>query len=241
MSDVARKSQVDVVIQRVKRLILDGDLVPGDQLPIEKELASEFGVSRGSLREGVSALAIMGVLETRQGAGTFVTSLDATRLFAPVGFLVDLQRGAAAEHLHAVRRVLETEAAGLAALLMGPEVMAEAAMILDRFEGALESGASADHELLLALDIQFHQLVAMSSGNLVLGSLIEVLAGRSFRGRLRRAIAEENAEWATLAEHRSILRALTERSPDRARVRMANHLLVVEEFLKDRQAPVGRQ
>src|SRR5689334_4268474 len=79
-------SQTDVVVYGIKKMILDGELSPGDQLPIEKDLAPRLGVSRGSLREGVRALSIMGVLETRRGAGMFVTSLDASLLLAPMGF-----------------------------------------------------------------------------------------------------------------------------------------------------------
>ena len=90
-----------------------------------------LGVSRGSLREGVRALAIMGVLDTRQGDGTYVTSLDSELLLAPMAFLVDLQSPEHRLDLHAVRRVLESEAAARAALRISPEELAAAAAILD--------------------------------------------------------------------------------------------------------------
>ena len=64
------------IIQEIKRLVLDGVLGPGSRLPVEKDLAARLGVSRGSLREGVRALVHLGVLETRQGDGTYVTELD---------------------------------------------------------------------------------------------------------------------------------------------------------------------
>jgi GntR family transcriptional regulator, transcriptional repressor for pyruvate dehydrogenase complex len=230
-----RRSQTDVVVHRVKRMIVEGALGPGDQLPVEKDLALQLGVSRGSLREGVSALSIMGVLETRQGAGTFVTRLDASLLLAPMSFMVDLQSGTGGEQLHSVRRVLEAEAASRAALLMTPEVLSEASVLLDRFESAL-SARVIDHEAILDWDIEFHRLIATSCGNHVLSALIDAFASRSVRGRLWRAIADDTAELATLAEHRAIWRALADRSPDGARVRMANHLLAVEDFLKDRPA-----
>ena len=72
-------------------MITTGRLRPGSRLPVEKDLAVELGVSRGSLREGVRALALMGVLETRQGDGTYVTALDPSSLLAPLSVLVDLQ------------------------------------------------------------------------------------------------------------------------------------------------------
>lgn len=68
-------SQTDVVVQGIRSLIVEGKLRPGDRLPVEKDLAGAL-VSRNPLREGVRALSVMGVLETRQGAGTYVTALD---------------------------------------------------------------------------------------------------------------------------------------------------------------------
>ena len=61
-------SQTDVVIRGIKDMIIRGDLGPGDRLPVEKELAGTFGVSRGPLREGVRALVLLGVLGTRRAA-----------------------------------------------------------------------------------------------------------------------------------------------------------------------------
>lgn len=118
-TDGPAPSRTDRVVEAVTRMVLDGRLAPGDRLPVEKELATELGVSRGSLREGMRALAVLGVVEIRQGDGTYVTSLDPALLVGPLGLLVDLQGLAApahTTHVHAVRRLLETEVAGLAAL-----------------------------------------------------------------------------------------------------------------------------
>ena len=90
-------------------MLTRGELHPGSRLPVEKDLAAQLGVSRGSLREGVRALATLGVLETRQGDGTYVTALDPRQLLSPLGFLADLQQPAHAADLLAVRRVLESE------------------------------------------------------------------------------------------------------------------------------------
>src|SRR6185312_14328886 len=111
----AGQSQTDVVLQGIKHMITTGTLGPGSRLPIEKDLAVSLGVSRGSLREGVRALCIMGVLETRQGDGTYVTSLDSRLLLAPMGFMIDMQTAEHRRDLHGVRRILESEAAARAA------------------------------------------------------------------------------------------------------------------------------
>lgn len=226
-------SQTDVVVYGIKKMIIDGRLAAGDRLPIEKDLAVELGVSRSSLREGVRALSVMGVLETRQGAGTYVTSLDPSLLLAAMGFVVDLQNTKSAANLHSVRRILETEAAGLAARTITDLELETAQGWLDKSEAAMGAGP-IDHEAILECDIQFHRLIASCSGNPVLAALIEALASQTVRGRLWRAISDEGAQHAALAEHRAILKALRDREPDRARLRMANHLLAVEEFLHDR-------
>lgn len=226
----AGMSQTDVVVYGIKRMILDGELAPGDKLPIEKDLAPRLGVSRGSLREGVRALSIMGVLETRQGAGMFVTSLDASLLLTPMNFVVDLQPSGA-QHVHSVRRVLETDAAGRAARVISDDELARAGRILDQAEAAIRD---VDHDGVLEADMAFHKLIATASGNPVLAALIEALSSRTVRGRMWRAISDENADAATALEHRAILRALAERDPAAAQIRMANHLLEVENFLQDR-------
>ncbi|QIG41181.1 FadR family transcriptional regulator [Microbacterium sp. 4R-513] len=224
-------SQTDVVVYGIKKMILDGELAPGDQLPIEKDLAPRLGVSRGSLREGVRALSIMGVLETRRGSGMYVTKLDASLLLAPMGFVVDLQQTAGAQHVHSVRRVLETDAAARAAMRITESELEEADRILGEAERAIEA---VDHEAVLEADMAFHKLIATASGNPVLQALIEALSSRTVRGRMWRAIADENADRATALEHRAILRALAEGDPLAAQTRMSNHLLEVESFLRAR-------
>ena len=134
----------------------------------------------------------MGVLETRQGDGTYVTSLDASLLLAPMAFLVDLGTEADAFHLQAVRRVLETEAAGRAAQLITDAAIGEASDILAQVEPLLTS-TSDDHFMRSSRPTSRSIVVAHASGNPALEALIEALATRTVRGRLWRAISEEGA------------------------------------------------
>jgi GntR family transcriptional repressor for pyruvate dehydrogenase complex len=239
-SDLARKpvpiptrSQTDVVVEGIKLMITSGKLGPGSRLPIEKELAVELGVSRGSLREAVRALAIMGVLETRQGDGTYVTSLQAGLLLAPMSFLVDLHGEADASHLQSVRRVLETESAGRAALLIDDDALAEASDILTAVAPLIMASTEHDFEAFIQSDIAFHRVIARSSGNPALEALIEALATRTVRGRLWRAITEEGSLPTTHREHLGILQSLRQHDPEAARLRMGTHLLAVQDFMRD--------
>ncbi|WP_202817617.1 FadR/GntR family transcriptional regulator [Kribbella sp. ALI-6-A] len=236
-ADKARKpgvSQTDVVVQSVRQMIIDGRLRSGDRLPIEKELAAALGVSRNALREGVRALSMMGVLETRQGDGTYVTTLDPSMLLAPMGFVVDLQDGTGTHHLHAVRRMLETEAAASAARQIEPAELDAAAELLRLNEAELRR-ADPNHEAVIENDIAFHAIIADAARNPVLAALINALGGRTMRDRLRRSITQPGADETAHREHLSILAALTTHDPDRARTRMAAHLFTVEDYLLETQ------
>jgi GntR family transcriptional repressor for pyruvate dehydrogenase complex len=224
-------SQTDVVIQELKRLVLDGVLGPGSRLPIEKDLAAQLGVSRGSLREGVRALVYLGVLETRQGAGTYVTELDASRLLSPIGFLAELTTPGNAEQLLGVRRVLEAESAALAASAIDAEGLESLTEALQRADAALHP-TGTDVEAFLEADTDFHVRIARSTGNPALAALIENLIGRTERTRVIRAMSDRGAVHATQSEHYAILTELQRHDPQRARIRMEAHLLGVEEFAK---------
>lgn len=229
------RSQTDVVVHGIREMILGGELGPGDRLPIEKDLAPRFAVSRGSLREGVRALAQLGILETRQGSGTFVTELLPQTLLAPVGFVAELQPGASPRDLQAVRRILETGAIRTAALRITDEQLAAAADAVHAGAAALD-GAIPDYDAAMRADMAFHGVLAEASGNAVLASLIEALASRTVRSRLWRALVDSAAAADAVEEHRAILAAVRAGDPEAAAVRMAGHLLSVEEFL-ERHAP----
>lgn len=225
----AGSSRSDHVIDIVKNLIASGELRAGDRLPVEKELAARWGVSRGSLREAVRSLAALGVLETRQGDGTYVTQLDPGSLLRPLEFWADLQQVSQSAELLAVRRVLETESAGLAAVRLTEEELARLDDVLTGIEEGMATGR-LDPETFIDTDAEFHRTIAAASGNGALAALIDSLMTRTLRGRLWRAITERASVDEAHAEHRAILAALRTRDAEHARVRMAAHLLGVEVF-----------
>jgi DNA-binding FadR family transcriptional regulator len=226
-------SQTDVVVQTIKSMITRGELRAGSRLPIEKDLAVTLGVSRGSLREGVRALAIMGVLETRQGDGTYVTSLDSELLLAPMAFMVDLQSPEHRHDLHAVRRVLESEAAARAALHITPEQVATARAELDGVRAAVFASPVTEHEAVMDADIAFHRIIAKASDNQALAALIDALADRTLRARRSIGVQHEEQIRTAFHDHVGILEAVTAGDPDRARLLMSHHLLAIEDFVHE--------
>lgn len=224
------RSQTDNVIEGIKGMIARGELGPGSRLPVEKELASQIGVSRGSLREGVRALAALGVLESRQGDGTYVTALDPQSLLTPLGFMADLQQPAHATDLLAVRRILEAESVALAATRLTEAELAELDAVLSVVDRILENDPDMDLEGFIDADTRFHRIIAHASGNPALAAVIDALVGRTFRARLWRALTHRGSVREAQAEHRAILAELVRRDPARARIRMQVHLMAVEDF-----------
>ena len=227
-------ARTDDVIDAIKAMIMSGELSPGDRLPVEPDLAAQLDVSRSSLREGVRSLIAMGVLEARQGAGTYVTSLDIRLLFAPMEFVSDLHHQDPVEFLQ-VRRILECEAVAQAAMLMDPEEVRTAQGWVDRARLLAEGPGPTDHEALLDCDQAFHHVIAEACGNQALAALLSVFAGRTWRLRSLRSEADARAGDLAVREHQAILDAVRAGDPERARVLMHVHLLGVEDFARHSQ------
>ncbi len=216
----------DDAIDRIKQMIVFGDLRPGDRLPKEADLAERLGLSRNSLREAVRALSLINVLDVRQGDGTYVTSLEPQLLLEALSFIVDFHRDDTVLHFFEVRRILEPAAASRAAQHMSDDEIADLAGILD----ALEDDASV--EALVANDLKFHQRIAEGSGNPVLTSLLDTLSAPTTRARIWRGLTQEGAVARTREQHNAIYQAIAARQPDVARAWATVHIAGVEDWLR---------
>lgn len=226
---------IETTIDTIKQMIMDGELQPGQKLPVEKDLAEQLGVARNTLREAVRALIAMRVLQTRQGDGTYVTSLSPDLLLGGMSFVADLHvDGGAGEFLH-VRRILEPEATALAATRIPATDLARLGDLLDEAE-QLAADSQIDHGKLVAIDEDFHSLINSHCGNTVLAAIIANMSGRTTRARMWRGISDPEAVQRTLREHRAIHQALLARDAERARLHAAMHILGVEEGLTGSRA-----
>jgi GntR family transcriptional repressor for pyruvate dehydrogenase complex len=216
----------DEAIERIKEMIVSGQLRPGDRLPKEADLANRLGLSRNSLREAVRALSLVRVLDVRQGDGTYVTSLRPELLLDAVAFLADFHRDDSVLHLLEVRRILEPAATAMAAQSMSDDAIDELRGVLEAIDG------DADIERLIATDLEFHRRIAVGSGNPVLASLIDSLSQPTVRARIWRGIAQEGAAARTNEQHWAIFQAIKARQPEVARAWAAVHIAGVEEWLR---------
>lgn len=216
----------DTAIDKIKGMIVSGELAPGARLPKEAHLAERLGLSRNSLREAVRALALINVLDVRQGDGTYVTSLEPRLLLDAMSFVVDFHRDDTVLEFFQVRRILEPSATAMAAVSMDPGDIEELRAILD----ALPDDPSI--EQLVANDLEFHQRIANGSGNTVLSSLIESLSGTTTRARIWRGLTQEGAAAKTREQHTAIYEAIATHQPDVARAWATVHVAGVEEWLR---------
>ncbi|ETK36913.1 FadR/GntR family transcriptional regulator [Microbispora sp. ATCC PTA-5024] len=229
---------IESAVDTIKQMIIDGELRPGQKLPVEKDLAEQLGVARNTLREAVRALIAMRVLQTRQGDGTYVTSLSPGLLLDGMSFVADLHQDAGAgEFLH-VRRILEPEATALAAARIPDADLAVLGDLLDEAE-RLAADSAVDHGKLVALDQDFHSLIVSHCGNAVLAAVIQNMSGRTVRARIWRGMTDPEAVQRTLREHRAVYRALRARDAERARLHAALHVLGVEESLSPPSEDAG--
>jgi GntR family transcriptional repressor for pyruvate dehydrogenase complex len=219
-------------IERIRARIASGEWGPGTRLPRENDLARQLGLSRNSLREAVRALSLARVLEVRQGDGTYVSSLEASELLEPTLSATDLLRGRTVLELFEVRRMLEPEAAAVAARVADPDVIAGLRRELDRMVAA---GDRADQ--LVTADAAFHDVIAAAPGNGVLRALLRSLSTNTARARLWHGIAERGALDLAREEHRRIYDAIAARDADLARASALMHIATNERWLREHLDP----
>ncbi|HEV2784544.1 MAG TPA: FadR/GntR family transcriptional regulator [Actinophytocola sp.] len=216
----------DEAIEKIKAMIVTGELGPGDRLPKENDLAERLGLSRNSLREAVKALSLIRVLDVRQGDGTYVTSLEPNLLLDAMSFVVDFHRDDTVLEFLEVRRILEPAATAMAAAAMSDEQIVELRQVL----GALDDAPTI--EALVANDLEFHRRIALGSGNTVLCSLLDGLSGPTTRARIWRGLTQEGAVDKTREQHTAICDAIEARQPEVARSWATVHIAGVEQWLR---------
>ena len=222
----------DDAIERIRELVASGAWGPGTRLPREVDLAKQLGLSRNSLREAVRALSQARVLEVRQGDGTYVSSLDPGELLEPTLSATHLLQGRTVLELFEVRRMLEPEAAALAAQRGDEEVAAALEAELDRMVAA---GDSADD--LVEADAAFHDVIAHAPGNGVLRALLRSLSTSTVRARLWHGIADRGALDLAREEHARIYEAIAAGDPDLARAAALLHIATNENWLREHLDP----
>lgn len=212
----------DDIVHHLERLIVTGDLASGTPLPPERALSIELGVSRNALREALTRLETLGLLERRQGSGSRVS-----RTVPLTATLAGRLRGVTADFDHSAefRSVIEPQIARLAATRVDGRQLADLSDLVDRSASETDADESAN------LDIAFHTAIAAATGNPLLTTLGELTASWTVEARVFSHLDGVGRRISHVG-HVRILAALTEGDADAADREMQTHLSEIHDVIE---------
>ncbi|WP_194791429.1 FadR/GntR family transcriptional regulator [Pseudomonas sp. UFMG81] len=206
MPPLTKRSLVEQAVDHLRARIATGTWSVGQRLPTEPELATDLGISRNTVREAMRVLAFSGLVEIRQGDGSYLrTAQDPLQA-------VQAMSHCTVEHARETRHILEAEAIGLAALRHTEQDLRELREALQR---------SAEHfhgdvHTYVACDIRFHQRLVDAAHNPALSELYRYFSGVAGAALQHNMTATPRCQ-AVFDLHGQILDALEQRDPERAK------------------------
>ncbi|WP_282942088.1 FadR/GntR family transcriptional regulator [Paenibacillus sp. RC67] len=224
---VKRKQIVDDVVEQLQRKISLGELSPGMQIPTEPELMNQFGVGRSTIREAVRVLVSAGLLDKRQGHGTFVCEQKSSQ--EPLDYRL---RRAEILEVYEVRRMMELEAARLAAVRRDDEDLRIMRDLLDRRQIAIDAGNIKEY---LDVDVAYHIAVAAATKNAVLADLYRTFS-EVIRYSLENLVNHPEYNHYFTEQHEKIYEAIRDKDVQSAEFYSMQHLdgtkIELEEHIK---------
>ena len=217
-----RRKVYEQVAEQLLAQIGARHLRPGDALPSERELTESFGVGRSSIREALRMLESQGVITSVNG-GTFEVAHASNPLNSSLQLVFTLDDQTGVHDLFELRRVIDCEAAAIAATRRTDEHLAQMALAIDEMERALPGHGEA----FVLADLRFHLAIAEATGNRLI-----LYAMQAARDVVRRALLSvvrvPQSPESAIVEHRGVYEAVRSGNPDWARNAMREHLERVE-------------
>ncbi len=222
-SHVKEKLLAERVEEQIWHYILDASFLVGEKLPNEFELGERFGVGRSTIREAIKLLSSKGIVEVRQGSGTYVQSLSKGK-DDPLGLGSVKDKKALAMDLADLRLLLEPGIAAMAASHATEDDIQRLLRLCERIESKIRKGESYIED-----DIAFHACVAECSKNSVIKQLVPIIdtAVMMFVDVTRKKLTEE-----TIATHRMISDAIASHDSIGAKAAMVMHLNYNRTYIK---------
>jgi len=216
------------IVEQIMNLIKEGKLKPGEKLPPEQILSEEFGTSRPSVREALSALEILGITESRGGRGNFIKDNFKFPLYEQE--FRELEEEESPFEILEARKAVETEIVGLAAKKATKEDIVSIRESLDKMKSVMTNIPG-----IMEFDREFHINIAKAAHNSLLFSIMAYLADL-LKERLWINLKEKS--WSIpgrpqeyFEEHTDIFNAIKNKDSKGARKRMYDHLAGVEKDL----------
>jgi GntR family transcriptional repressor for pyruvate dehydrogenase complex len=217
------------IAEQLKGKILSGELVPGQKLPSSREFSEMYQVGMSTVREALSALKAMGLVESRQGEGSYIRKFDLEQLKLPSLDVLLMNRETILELLE-VRKSLEVSNAALAAEKRTDEDLAEFERIMTMMEQHLGNEAQGE-----SADLSFHRTLAFATHNSIMIRLLETISTQMEiaikETRRLQMYASSSVSERLWQEHRSIYEAVKKGDREGAMDAMNRHLQHVETVL----------
>lgn len=198
-----KETAVDAVVNRFKELILQKKLRPGDLIPSEGVLAESMGVSRGSLREAMKILSVLGVVDIRRGDGTYVSIGNGGAGLDPL-LLRLMMSDYDLEQWMEFREMIEFDVARTALRHRNPEGLAA---VRQAFAAMEQAAAGGDAAHSAQMDLAFHQALGQATGNALIEQLYAYVL-RFFELSIVQTYAQPDNPAMALQYHKDILDAL---------------------------------
>lgn len=217
-----REALAEQIVRQLAGLIKSGDLKPGDRLPAERTLASEFGVGRPTLREALRALQLLGILDIRHGGGVFVAKWQPDTLFGPLHLFVSLQPHDLRTIL-AARKVIEGAVIAFVASKVGDAHIDRLEANLVALEALIAAGQNDEsRDEFNRLAQQFRDIIAEAADNPILVRAVMSLdlLSAAARNRMSGRVTLEQL----LENHRKMLQALIAHDPVAAKAALEAHI-----------------
>ena len=219
---VKRSRIYEHIVEQIRALIREGRWAPGDQIPPERELAERFRVSRTSVREALRALEMQGVIDSRQGGGTFVRTADTEALVPPLAAAIMRGRRELAEVLE-VRELIEPGIARHAATRATAEHIGELETLLERQRQCIAEGRSFVDE-----DTAFHYTLARAADNHILLRLHNLILDLLRESRQSYLHVPDRPQ-TSLRGHEAVLNAVKARDAEAAYAASLAHITEVRD------------
>ncbi len=223
-----KKTVVDQVIERLINHFLQGSLKLGDRLPPEMEMARQLNTSRNSMREAMKVLEVLGIVERRQGDGSYIAS-DVSFSLAPMLFALLGNMGTSLE-LVELRQMLEVGLIDLVVEKIDNEgiVRIEEALIAMK---EFSSTGQVTVEKLLQHDLRFHYAIIECSNNASIVKLAKLLM-QLFYSSMAEHLASAQGIKRTIEDHEAIFKAIKMRDHARARQTIINSFKVWKKYVR---------
>lgn len=219
-----RESLSSQIIKSLTEYFFSGSMLAGSKLPSERQLAETLGVSRSAVRDAIQSLGLLGIVEIRQGDGTYLRSSGSELLPRVIEWGLFLGERRVMDLIEA-RQQMEISLAGLAARRRTDEEVARLAELIDLMDG------TEDRVEFIELDVEFHATIGTAARNTVLSDVLSNIHSL-IRVWMSRSLEAAGETKTSNDEHRLVFEAIAAGDHRAAQSAMRTHMRRAEQRLR---------